>query len=116
MPHLLIGLYTDDGRIISLGAKLLLIAAAFQVFDGAQVAGTGVLRGAADTAVPMVLAGLGYWVFGMPIGYALAFHYDLGAVGIWIGLSAGLALVAFFLLIRARIVLWRATPDADGTA
>ncbi|MEO5509428.1 MAG: MATE family efflux transporter [Longimicrobiales bacterium] len=106
IPHTLIGLYTDDPAIIALGGKLLLCAAAFQIFDGAQVAGTGVLRGAADTRVPMVLAALGYWAIGMPVGYTLAFHFHLGALGIWIGLSAGLALVAILLLIRARKVLW----------
>jgi MATE family multidrug resistance protein len=103
----LIGLYTDDVGVIALGSKLLLCAAAFQLFDGGQVAGTGVLRGAADTRVPMLIAALGYWGLGMPIGYALAFHSGFGAVGIWIGLSTGLAVVAILLLMRTRAVLFR---------
>ena len=114
MPRALIGLYTNDPAIIALGAKLLLVAAAFQLFDGAQVAGTSVLRGAADTRIPMVLAAVGYWVVGMPVGIALAFAADLGAVGIWIGLSAGLAMVALLLLARVRNRLWRHVPEAAG--
>ena len=72
------------------------------------------LRGAADTRVPMVLAAVGYWVVGMPVGLALAFAAGLGAVGIWIGLSAGLAMVAILLLARVRNRLWRHVPEAAG--
>jgi MATE family multidrug resistance protein len=68
VPRGLIGLYTSDPGILELGGRLLLVAALFQVFDGMQVAGTAILRGAGDTRVPMLLAALGYWVVGMPVG------------------------------------------------
>jgi MATE family multidrug resistance protein len=106
-PRWLIGIYTPHPEIIALGAQLLLIAAAFQVFDGAQVTGMGVLRGAADTRVPMVIAAVGYWALGLPIGYVLAFPLGLGPRGIWMGLSLGLAIVAVWLGFRVRRVLWR---------
>lgn len=100
--HELIGLYTSDAGIVELGAKLLLVAALFQVFDGAQVAGTAVLRGLGDTRIPMLLAGLGYWVVGMPVGYLLGFHTALGPIGVWAGLSTGLAVVGVLLVLRVR--------------
>jgi multidrug resistance protein, MATE family len=106
-PRLLLGLYTPHEDIVTLGVQLLLIAAAFQVFDGAQVAGISVLRGAGDTRMPMVIAGLGYWCVGLPAGWILAFRAGLGPVGIWAGLSIGLAAVALLLLLRARRVFWR---------
>ena len=102
IPRVLIGVYTHDTRIVELGVPLLLCAAAFQIFDGAQVAATGVLRGAADTRVPMIVALVGYWLFGLPVGYWLGFHTSLAAVGIWIGLSVGLGVVAILLLGRVR--------------
>lgn len=105
-PGVLLGLYTDDAAILRIGTGLLLIAGAFQVFDGAQAAGMCVLRGAADTRIPMYIAGFGYWLVGMPVGYVLAFHTDLGPSGIWVGLCLGLATVAVFLLRRVRRVLW----------
>jgi multidrug resistance protein, MATE family len=111
-PRGLIRLYTPDEPIIALGARLLLVAALFQVFDGAQVAGMSVLRGAADTRVPMIVAGIGYWLVGLPIALWLAFRAGLGALGVWIGLSAGLAAVALILLVRVRAVLFRASPVA----
>ena len=107
-PRALIGLYTPDAEIIALGSRLLLVAAAFQLFDGAQVAGLSVLRGAADTRVPMAVAAVGYWGIGLPVGYALAFRGGLGALGIWAGLSLGLAAVAILLALRVRRVFWRA--------
>lgn len=109
-PRALLGLYTGDPQIIALGTLLLYAAAAFQVFDGAQVAGISVLRGAADTRVPMLIAGLAYWVFGAPVAYLLAFHSPLGPLGIWVGLSLGLAIAAILLAFRVRRVLWPPTP------
>jgi multidrug resistance protein, MATE family len=106
-PAWLIGLYTPHPEIIALGSRLLLLAAAFQVFDGGQVAGMGVLRGAADTRAPMLVAAVGYWGVGLSIAYILAFRARLGAVGVWTGLSVGLAAVALLLAWRVRQVLWR---------
>jgi MATE family multidrug resistance protein len=105
-PRSLIGLYTPHEAIIDLGAQLLLVAAAFQVFDGAQVAGVSVLRGAAETRGPMYVAAIGYWGVGLPIAYLFAFRYGWGPLGVWTGLSIGLAAVALLLLERVRRVFW----------
>jgi MATE family multidrug resistance protein len=105
-PEALIGLYTRDPGITSLGARLLLVAAAFQVFDGAQVAGISVLRGAAETRVPALIAAVGYWGLGMPVAFLLAFPAGWGPIGVWAGLTVGLAAAALLLAARARHVLW----------
>jgi multidrug resistance protein, MATE family len=112
MPRALIGLYTSDARILALGQSLLMVAAAFQVFDGGQVAGISVLRGAGDTQVPMVIAAIGYWGVGLALALWLGFRTELGPIGIWIGLAAGLAAVAFALGFRVRRVIWRGSPSA----
>ncbi|HUH12795.1 MAG TPA: MATE family efflux transporter [Longimicrobiales bacterium] len=106
-PRFLLGLYTQDPEILALGSRLLFIAALFQVFDGAQVAGICLLRGAGDTRIPMMMAGLGYWAVGLPTAYGLAFHTGLGPAGVWVGLSAGLAVVAVLMGLRVRRMLWR---------
>jgi multidrug resistance protein, MATE family len=107
IPDRLIGLYTPYPEIVALGSRLLLVAAAFQLFDGAQVAGVGVLRGAAETRGPMIIAGIGYWIIGLTFAYGLAFRTSLGPVGVWIGLSVGLAVVAVLLLLRVQRVFWQ---------
>lgn len=112
VPRGLIGLYTHDPEILALGVRLLLVAAAFQVFDGAQVAGISVLRGTADTRGPMIIAAVGYWGLGMPIAWILGLRTTLGPVGVWIGLSFGLFTVALLLASRVRELLWRRPAPA----
>lgn len=119
VPESLVRLYTPDETVIALGAQLLLMAALFQVFDGAQVAGISILRGAGDTRGPMILGAVGYWLVGVPTGYYLAFHTSMGAVGIWAGLCFGLAVVSMLLGWRVRQFLKRTAavgrqPSAIG--
>ena len=89
----------------SLGAVLLVIAGLFQLADGVQAVAAGALRGLKDTRVPRLLAALGYWGLGMPIGLALAWPMGFGPSGIWVGLAAGLAVVAMLMLRRWRNLL-----------
>ncbi len=104
-PALFVSLYLDlsapdNARTGALAISYLAIAAAFQLFDGGQAVAAGVLRGLQDTRVPMIIAGLGYWVAGF--GTAILFGFVLGweGVGIWVGLATGLAVVAVLLLYR----------------
>jgi MATE family multidrug resistance protein len=99
-PETLARIYTQDPATIAMAMILLPVAAMFQVFDGLQVVSVGVLRGAADTAVPAVLAFLGFWAVGLPSGWFLGFRLGFGAPGIWWGLTLGLAAVAGLLLLR----------------
>jgi multidrug resistance protein, MATE family len=105
-PRWILELYTRDPQIVAAGLGLLAMAAAFQVFDGAQVAGLCALRGAADTRIPMWITLLGYWAVGAPLAYLLGFHTPLGAPGVWAGLVVALAVVAVLLAWRVRRVLW----------
>lgn len=86
--------------VIQLATTLLVLAAVFQIVDGAQVIASGMLRGMRDTRIPMYLAFIGYWGVGLPMGYVLTFWFNLGAQGIWIGLAAGLAIVSVLMTIR----------------
>jgi len=104
-PRELIGFFLDvddpaNTAVIAIGVSFLAYAALFQIVDGAQAVGSGMLRGLHDTTVPMIFAGIGYWGIGLPLGALLAFRFGFGGVGIWIGLSTGLAAVALLLLMR----------------
>src|ERR1700730_149154 len=92
-------LFSPDPTVIRVGATLLLVAAAFQLFDGLQTVATGALRGTGDTQTPMLANLVAYWFIGLPLSYFLCFRLGWGAIGIWIGLCIGLMLIGTALLI-----------------
>jgi MATE family multidrug resistance protein len=105
VPRPLIGAFIDAGdpgnaEVVALAVTFLAFAALFQVADGAQAVGAGMLRGLHDTKVPMLFAALGYWGIGLPLGVLLAFPLGFQGAGIWTGLCAGLPVVAVLLLSR----------------
>ena len=89
-----------NAPVIPLAVAFLGVAALFQIVDGAQAVGAGMLRGLHDTTMPMVYAACGYWVIGLAVGLTLAFPLGWQGLGIWIGLAAGLAVVAVLMLAR----------------
>jgi MATE family multidrug resistance protein len=98
IPRLIARLFSPDPMVIHMGAKLLLVAAAFQLFDGLQTVATGALRGAGDTQNPMLANFIAYWLIGIPAGYVLCFKFGWGALGVWIGLCGGLMIIGSALL------------------
>jgi MATE family multidrug resistance protein len=104
IPRPLITLFLKDvpanAMVIGLAVSFLKVAAAFQLVDGAQVIGAGMLRGLHDTRWPLFFALVGYWIVGLGIGAWLAFAADWKGVGIWVGLASGLAVVAALMLAR----------------
>ena len=113
-PQPMLRVFTRDPQLLSIGVRLLWIAAAFQLFDGTQAVATGVLRGIGDTRTPMVVNVIGHWALGLPVGWALCFRHGWGVAGLWIGLSVGLIFVAAILTIawhlKSRVRL-AVTPE-----
>jgi MATE family multidrug resistance protein len=99
IPRLLIRLFTPDPAVLEVGVSLLFVAAAFQLFDGLQGVTTGALRGLADTRTAMMWNLAGHWFVGLPLAYVLCFRFQLGVVGLWWGLSAGLIICGVALLV-----------------
>jgi MATE family multidrug resistance protein len=102
--HLLPWMYTSDKEVIAISAQLLIIAAFFQLFDGTQVVGLGVLRGMGDVNIPMIITLIAYWVIGLPIGYLLGIQFKLGVTGVWYGLVFGLMTASLLLFIRFQVM------------
>ncbi len=89
--HILPYMYTTDKAVINIASQLLIIAAIFQLFDGTQVVGLGILRGMGDVNVPTIATFLAYWVVGIPVGYYLRNIPWAGVLlGVWYGLVLGL--------------------------
>ncbi len=98
IPRWILHVYTNDPGILQIGVGLLALAALFQLFDGTQTVATGALRGIGNTRTPMLVNLGGYWLFGLPIGYVLCFHYGFGVYGLWWGLTLALIVIALILL------------------
>jgi MATE family multidrug resistance protein len=103
LNRILPALYINDSEVIGLASKLIIIAAFFQLFDGLQATSVGTLRGLTDVKVPLIITFASYWIVALPAGYLLAVHFNLGAVGVWIGLSIALFLVAVSCVIRFAV-------------
>jgi MATE family multidrug resistance protein len=107
-PEELVGLFLDWSRpdaaaVVAYAVPLVLVAAAFQIVDGLQAVGSGLLRGVQDTRVPMLMALFSYWAVGLPVAWVFGFVADWGGIGIWLGLALGLATAA--LLLNGRFAL-----------
>jgi len=101
--HLLPLMYIKEPDVILIASHLLIIAAFFQLFDGTQVVGLGILRGMGDVKVPTIITLLAYWGLGLPIGYLLGIHLSFGIQGIWWGLLLGLLTASVLLFIRFQV-------------
>jgi MATE family multidrug resistance protein len=115
VPEMLLRAFTSDPHVLEIGVALLAVAAVFQLFDGLQGVGTGVLRGLGDTRTPMLWNLAGHWVIGLPLAYVLAFRFGFGVIGLWWGLSSGLIICGIALLVvwsrRIHAVSRLRSPD-----
>jgi multidrug resistance protein, MATE family len=93
-------LYLNDEVVISYASSLLIIAALFQLSDGIQAVGIGILRGLTDVKIPTTITFIAYWIVGLPVGYLLGFNFNLGVQGVWVGLLLGLTTSAVLLTLR----------------
>ena len=98
MPRMLIGWFSSDQAVLTVGTSLLYLAASFQLFDGVQGVITGTLRGLGDTRTPMLVNLAAHWLLGLPLSYTLCFIVGWGVWGLWVGLSLGLIVTGVILL------------------
>ncbi|MEW7279228.1 MATE family efflux transporter [Aquimarina sp. 2201CG1-2-11] len=97
----------DNTEVIVIAAKLLIVAALFQISDGIQVTVLGALRGLQDVKIPTIITFIAYWIVGFPISYYLGLHTSFKSSGIWIGLLAGLTVSALLLYYRFNVLTKR---------
>jgi MATE family multidrug resistance protein len=116
-PEAIARAMTDDPGVVATAAPLLRVAALFQISDGIQGVGAGVLRGAGETRFTFLANVLGHWAIGLPACLLLGFGAGLGIRGLWGGLAVGLTAVAASLLGRfLRISSREIVPLADRAA
>ena len=95
--------YSEDAAVIAVAAQLLIVAVAFQVFDGTQVVALAALRGISETKIPTLIVLMAYWLIGLGTSYYLGFKAEMGVLGIWYGLALGLIVASILLIWRFEI-------------
>ena len=104
-PHFIVSWYSQDHDLLTMASRLLMIAGAFQLFDGLQVVGVGILRGLKDSRVPFFSTMIAFWMVGIPLSYLMAFKLHWGAYGIWLSMIIGLFTAALLHYLRFRYLL-----------
>ena len=101
--HVFPAFYVSNAQVIHMAGGLLIIVAFFQLSDGAQAVGVGMLRGIPDMKVPTLITLAAYWIIGLPSGYILAFHMGMGIYGVWMGLLISLTASACLMVMRFHL-------------
>jgi MATE family multidrug resistance protein len=107
LPLLFLGAQAPDPETVALAASLLVLGASFFIADGVQTIAAGSLRGLNDTRVPLLFAAISFWLIGFVGCWVFGFTLGLGAYGIWIGLSLGIAVYAILLIWRFQLLTAR---------
>ncbi|MFK7896935.1 MAG: MATE family efflux transporter [Myxococcota bacterium] len=107
VPETLLKIFTDDPQVLALGAPLLRVGAAYQLFDAISIVIDGALRGAGDTRWPFAMRCLATWLIFIPLAYFLAFPMGFGLTGAWSGGLVSMAVIAGALLWRFHSGAWQ---------
>ncbi len=101
-PHFLVGIFTSDAALIKISVPVLYILSIFQIFDGLQVSLSGIFKGIKKTKIVMIANLIGYWFISIPLGYTLAFKYNMNIMGFWWGLVSAAIILCTIMLVILR--------------
>ena len=97
-PEFLVSLFTQDSTLVKISVPVIYVLAVFQVFDGLQVALSGIFKGIKKTGVVLLANFIAYWLISIPLGYTLAFHYGLNLKGFWYGLCSAAIILCVIMV------------------
>lgn len=100
----IVAIFNTNPEVVKIAAGLMFMAALFQISDGMQVVALGGLRALSDVKLPTAITLMAYWGVGLPLGWWCAFSLKMGAMGVWVGLTAGLLFSAVFMTSRFFVI------------
>lgn len=106
-------LYSNEAEVIEIASRLLIVAVFFQISDGVQAVGLGIMRGLKDVRIPTLITFVAYWVFALPGSYYFGVYKSESVVAIWVFLAVGLTLSAGLLLWRYQVIIQRLRNELE---
>lgn len=101
-PSTLIGFFTKDAELIKITVPVVIFLGIFQIFDGLQISLAGIFKGLKNTKIVMISNFTAYWLISIPLGYTLAFKYNLTILGFWISLIVSAIVLCIIMLTYFR--------------
>ncbi len=101
-PRAIVGIFTVDDNLFKISIPIMYILSIFQVFDGLQIALAGICKGIKQTNIVLLANFIAYWCISVPIGYTLAFKYNLQLIGFWIGLVLSAIVLCAIMLFKLK--------------
>lgn len=98
VPKIFVNIFTNDTALVNICVPILLLAGLFQIFDGMQVSLGGIFKGLKRTNIIMLGDFVAYWLVGLPLGFLLAFKFNLELFGFWVGLTISIFLLGISFL------------------
>jgi MATE family multidrug resistance protein len=111
IPHvLLIPFARGEGgaEVLRFGVRMLMVSAAWQLFDASATTLAECLRAAGDTLYPLVVRLVIAWVVFVPGAWFTVRHFGGGDIGAMLWLVTYIGLLALVLFVRFRSGKWRA--------
>ena len=99
-PKQIVGLFTVDDNLYKIALPVLAILGIFQIFDGLQVSFSGICKGIKQTQIVLAASFVAYWLIAIPLGYVLAFKYNMNLIGSWIGLLASSFILCLIMFVK----------------
>ncbi len=101
-PRVIVGVFTVDEVLFNIAVPVVYVLSVFQVFDGFQIALAGICKGVKQTDIVLLANFLAYWCVSVPVGYTLAFKYNLKLVGFWIGLCFAAVVLCSIMIFKLK--------------
>jgi Na+-driven multidrug efflux pump len=103
----IVGWFTENAIVIKNGALCLQIIASGYIFYAYGMVVTQAFNGAGDTGTPTKINFFAFWLFQLPFAYVASLTFELGAMGVFIAITAAEVLLAVISIVWFKKGNWK---------
>jgi MATE family multidrug resistance protein len=101
-PKQIVGLFTPDLELVKVCIPVMYVLSVFQIFDGLQISLAGICKGVKQTDIVLLANFVAYWLVSLPLGYTLAFKFNMNISGFWIGLCSASVILCAIMVLKLK--------------